>query len=184
MENEKIIAETKQWVRDVVIGMNFCPFALKEFNKNTIRYVVDESSTQKPCIDAVLNECIALDNDETIETTLVILPNGFEVFASFLKLIDKIENALIKNDYEGVYQLAHFHPEYLFADSDENDAANYTNRSMYPMLHILRESSLDKVLNDFSNPDSIPDKNIELARKKGLQFMQQLRLSCMKNVKP
>jgi hypothetical protein len=184
MENEKIIAETKQWVKEVVIGLNFCPFALKEFNKNTIRYVVDESSTQKPCIDAVLNECTALDNDETIETTLLILPNGFESFTTFLNLVDKVEHHLFKNNYDGIYQLAHFHPDYLFADSDENDAANYTNRSIYPMLHILRESSLDKILNEFANPDAIPDKNIELARTKGLEFMQQLRLSCLKNTKP
>jgi hypothetical protein len=102
----------------------------------------------------------------------------------FLNLVDKVEHHLFKNNYDGIYQLAHFHPHYLFADSDENDAANYTNRSIYPMLHILRESSLDKVLNEFANPDAIPDKNIELARTKGLEFMQQLRLSCLKNAKP
>lgn len=184
MDSEKIIAETKQWVKDVVIGMNFCPFALKEFNRNTIRYIVYESTTQKPCIEAVLSECELLDNDDAIETTLLIFPNGFNTFSSFLNLVSKAENALINNDYEGIYQLANFHPDYLFTDSDDEDPANFTNRSIYPMLHIIRESSLDKVLKEYADPDEIPNRNIVLARQKGLDFMQQLRFSCMRNAKP
>lgn len=184
MDTEKIIAETQHWVKDVVIGMNFCPFALKEFNRNTIRYVVHESDSQKSSVDCILSECQLLNNDESVETTLVIFPNGFSTFMSFLNLVNKAENALVKNDYEGIYQLANFHPDYLFADSNEDDAANFTNRSIYPMVHILRESSLDKVLKEYTNPDEIPNRNIELTRKKGLAFMQQLRLNCMRNIKP
>ncbi len=179
MENEIIIAETKQWVKDVVIGLNFCPFALKEFNRNSIRYVVIASTTQKVCLAAVLAECELLDKDDNIETTLLIFPAAFKSFDSFLNLVDKAETLLAKHDYEGIYQLANFHPDYLFADSDKSDAANYTNRSIYPMLHLLRESSLDKVLTEYADPDKIPDKNISLAQEKGLAFMQQLRANCL-----
>ncbi|MFM2224856.1 MAG: hypothetical protein RJA07_1058 [Bacteroidota bacterium] len=178
MENEIIIAETKAWVKEVVIGLNFCPFALKEFNRNSIRYVVVDATTQKPCLERVLEECKLLDEDESIETTLIIFPNAFKNFNSFLSIVDKAEGQLFENDYEGIYQVANFHPDYLFAGSDDTDAANYTNRSIYPMLHLLREASLDKVLSEYADPDKIPDRNIELARKKGLQFMQQLRQSC------
>ncbi|MFM2048303.1 MAG: hypothetical protein RI955_851 [Bacteroidota bacterium] len=178
MKNEIIIAETKAWVKEVVIGLNFCPFALKEFNRNSIRYVVVDETTEKSCLDKLLEECKLLDEDESIETTLIIFSNAFKNFNSFLDIIDNAENELLKNDYEGIYQIANFHPDYLFAGSDEKDAANYTNRSIYPMLHLLREASLDKVLSEYTDPDKIPDRNIELARKKGLQFMHQLRQSC------
>jgi hypothetical protein len=86
---------------------------------------------------------------------------------------------LIKNGYEGVYQVASFHPLYLFAGSDEKDAANYTNRSVYPMLHLLRESSIDKALESYIDPENIPVRNIEFARKKGLVYMKMLRDTCM-----
>ena len=180
MEHEIIIAETKAWVKEVVIGLNFCPFALKEFNRNSIRYVVIEATTQKLCLEALLAECKLLDEDESIETTLIIFPNAFKKFNSFLSIVDKAEKELFENDYEGIYQVANFHPVYLFANSDDTDAANYTNRSIYPMLHLIREASLDKVLSEYADPDKIPDRNIELARKKGLQFMQQLRQSCIR----
>jgi hypothetical protein len=84
-----------------------------------------------------------------------------------------------KQGYEGIYQLASFHPQYLFADSDENDPSNYTNRSPYPMLHILREASLEKVLESYPNPENIPERNIELTRSLGLETMQKLLAECI-----
>ena len=81
--------------------------------------------------------------------------------------------------YEGIYQLATFHPEYTFAGSSSDDPANYTNRSVYPMLHILREAAITKALEYFPDPDGIPQRNIDYARNKGLQYMQWLRASCM-----
>ncbi|MEN9522290.1 MAG: hypothetical protein RL065_667 [Bacteroidota bacterium] len=178
MENNTIIQETKNWVKEVVIGLNFCPFAAKEFDNNTIRYEVIHETLQKILLQKLEEEYKLLDENEAIETTLLILPKGYESFDKFLSLVNKVENHLVKTDYEGIYQIANFHPDYLFADSDENDAANYTNRSLYPMLHILREASLDEVLMNYSDPEKIPNRNISVARKKGLAFMQQLRSSC------
>jgi hypothetical protein len=79
-----------------------------------------------------------------------------------------------KQGYEGVYQVATFHPDYRFADSDESDASNYTNRSPYPMLHILREASVEKVLANYPDPEGIPERNIGLTRELGLTAMQKL----------
>ena len=97
----------------------------------------------------------------------------------YLDLVDKGERLLVKENYEGIYQLASFHPLYLFAGSNENDAANYTNRSPYPMLHILREDSITKALENFDDPDSIPEKNIDFAKTKGLEYMKMLAASCI-----
>jgi hypothetical protein len=93
--------------------------------------------------------------------------------------VKKSEKLLIKENYDGVYQIASFHPDYCFAGEDENDPANYTNRSIYPMLHILREESLTKALSLYPNPELIPQKNIDFARQKGLQYMQILRATCL-----
>jgi hypothetical protein len=82
---------------------------------------------------------------------------------------------LKRNGYEGVYQVASFHPLYLFVNSDENDPANYTNRSIYPMLHLLREESIDKALENYKEPESIPIRNVNFARDKGLTYMKLLR---------
>jgi uncharacterized protein len=80
-----------------------------------------------------------------------------------------------KQGYEGVYQVASFHPNYLFAGSHENDAANYTNRSVYPMLHLLREEAVEKALEHYKDPETIPERNIQFAREKGLAYMKKLQ---------
>jgi hypothetical protein len=96
-------------------------------------------------------------------------------FDDYLDLVSLAEDRLKRNDYEGIYQVASFHPLYLFTNSDENDPANYTNRSIYPMLHLLREESIDKVLENYKDPESIPTRNINFAREKGLAYMKMLR---------
>jgi hypothetical protein len=94
-------------------------------------------------------------------------------------LAEQAEKMLAKNDYEGVYQIASFHPDYLFEGSLDSDAANYTNRSIYPMLHILREESIEKAIEKFADPDGIPQRNIQFAQNKGLTYMKLLREQCM-----
>ena len=81
--------------------------------------------------------------------------------------------------HEGVYQVASFHPDYRFADAPDDDPANFTNRSVYPMLHLLREESLEKAIDGHSDPEGLPDKNVAFARDKGLAFMRKLRDACV-----
>ena len=127
------------------------------------------------CLDSFVNEIERLDNNEMIDTCLLILPNAFEKFEDYLGLLSLAEGLLKKKGYEGIYQLASFHPLYLFAGSNEDDAANYTNRSIYPMLHLLREESIDKAIENYKDPGSIPERNINFAREKGLAYMKMLR---------
>jgi hypothetical protein len=110
-----------------------------------------------------------------IETSFLIFPRAFSKFDDYLYLLSLAESFLKKKGYEGVYQVASFHPLYLFAGSDENDPANYTNRSIYPMLHLLREESIDKALENYNDPENIPERNINFAREKGLVYMKMLR---------
>ena len=171
------IIQTGNWIKQVVIGCNFCPFAAKALAKKTVRCIVVEKTDFKTALTALANEFEFLNSNENIETTFIIFSEGFTDFLQYLDLVDKGERLLIKENYEGVYQLASFHPQYLFAGSNENDPANYTNRSPYPMLHILREDSITKALENLVDPDSIPEKNIDFAKTKGLEYMKMLAAS-------
>ena len=175
MTTEQIIERTKKWIIDVVIGCNFCPFATNVVKQGSIFYKVEESVDIDKCLDSFVLEMKRLDNDAAIETTLVILPNGFQKFDDYLDLLSMAEKRLKKERYEGIFQVASFLPLYLFAGSEENVPANYTNRSIYPMLHLLREESIDRALENFKSPESIPARNINFAREKGLTYMKMLR---------
>ena len=159
----------------MVIGCNLCPFAANVVKQQTIFYKVEENTEMDVCLDSFVHEMKRLDNDAAIETSFLIFPKTFENFDDYLDLVALAENRLKRNGYEGVYQVASFHPLYLFAGSDENDPANYTNRSIYPMLQLLREESIDKALENYKSPESIPVRNINFAREKGLAYMKTLR---------
>lgn len=177
---ESIIEQTRKWIIDVVIGCNFCPFAAKEVKHNTIHYEVEYSDDPAVCLQSLLGECRRLDQNKLVETSLLILPNAVAVFEDYLNLLSSAERAIRKNGYEGIYQVASFHPLYLFAGAPENDAANYTNRSVYPMLHLLREQSIEQALKKYPAPGQIPERNILFAREKGVAYMQMLRDACLR----
>ncbi len=184
-EKELVINQTKKWIMDIVIGCNFCPFAAKEVKRNTIHYEVENNEVEnnidiKECLKSLLKECIHLDENENIETTLLIFPKSFKRFDDYLNLVLHAENLLKKKGYEGVYQVASFHPLYCFDNSSVDDAANFTNRSPYPMLHILREERIEQALLHYPNPEKIPENNINFTRKKGYAFMKMLRDTCLK----
>ena len=175
MNSEQVIDRTKKWIIDVVIGCNFCPFAVNVVKQQTIFYKVEENTDVEACLASFVLEMERLDNDLTIETSFLIFPNAFQKFDDYLDLVSLAEELLNRKGYEGVYQVASFHPLYLFANSDENDPANYTNRSIYPMLQLLREESIDKALANYKDPESIPARNINFAKEKGLAYMKMLR---------
>jgi uncharacterized protein len=176
---ELIIQQTKKWITDVVIGCNFCPFAAKEIKQNTVHYEIEYSDEPEDCLRAFLHECLRLDDHAAIETSFLILPNGVPQFDNYLALVAHAERILKQKGYEGIYQVASFHPLYRFADTPDNDAANYTNRSVYPMLHLLREESIERALKKYTDPEQIPERNIRFAREKGAAYMQMLRDACL-----
>jgi hypothetical protein len=176
--DDAAILQTTNWIKSVVIGCNFCPFAAKPMQQKTIQYVVSRESNPALCLELLRSEFEYLDEHEETETSFIIFPETFAVLDGYLDLAEQADD-LADEDYEGVYQVASFHPLYQFGGAPANDAANYTNRSIFPMLHILREESITNALKLFPNPDKIPEDNITYARAKGLNYMKLLRAACM-----
>ncbi|MDF2448145.1 MAG: hypothetical protein K0R26_649 [Bacteroidota bacterium] len=174
-----IINQTKKWINSVVIDCNFCPFAAKAMLKRDINFIIEPSNEITTTLQTLKTELHQLDRDPEIETSFIILSEGFIDFNDYLNLVEASENVLVEEDYEGIYQVASFHPDYCFDGAPKNDPANYTNRSIYPMLHILREDSVTKALSLYPHPEKIPQNNIKFAREKGLAYMQALRLACL-----
>lgn len=178
------IESSKTWVEQVIVKYNFCPFAHHDVMNNRVRYqccVLEDNAgtpvsadTSEAAVARLLTSLAAefayLEQHADTETTLLILPSGADDFYIYLNLLAIAEQYLRDEGYEGVFQIASFHPQYVFAGSASDDPANYTNRSPYPMLHILREASLERVLADFADPEMIPERNIEFARRKGALF--------------
>jgi hypothetical protein len=170
-----VIERTKNWIREIVIGLNFCPFARKPFKDELIVYKVDDTSDRAVALESLISICNYLEDNPSMETALLIFPNGFSDFEEYLDLVDLSEKLLKAEGFEGVYQVASFHPGYIFAGSDEIDPANYTNRSPYPMLHLLREDLLEIAIDKHANVDDIPNQNIAKAQSLGLEYFKKLK---------
>ena len=166
--------QTKQWIIDIIVGLNFCPFAKKELINSTIHYHVSQHKKLKLALAEFIEQCHYLQQNSDIETSLVIYENSFQQFEDYLDLVAYAEDLLVDSGFEGVFQIASFHPDYYFEGEDINDAANFTNRSPYPTLHLIREKSMARVLNIYKNPEEIPENNITLARTKGADFFKKI----------
>ncbi|WMX16874.1 DUF1415 domain-containing protein [Aureispira sp. CCB-E] len=175
---EEIVQQTKNWVAKVVVGLNFCPFAKREVLRDSIRYHVSNKDSLEEVLEELVRELNYLDKNVTTETTLLIYPKLFEDFESYLDLVDMGQSFLDQLNYEGIYQLASFHPQYQFGGTTLDDASNYTNRSPYPTLHIIREESIERALEHYEAPEEIPERNIQVAEEMGAKVLQQLLLDC------
>jgi uncharacterized protein len=184
LTDETVVEHTRRWIETVILACEFCPFAGREFARNSIRYSVIRGDDIERCLELLIEECVLLDAEADIETSLLMLPDAFADFDEFLDLAGIADALLIERGYEGIYQLASFHPDYCFADEAVNDPANYTNRSPYPTLHLLREASLERVLGEHPDPDLIPQRNIDYARRQGLEKMRALLEACTRADKP
>ena len=169
---EEIISQTKNWIKQIVIGLNFCPFAAQPFNDNSIHYKIIDSSKLNIILEELIRECNRMDADDKTDTSLLILPTGWGSFKTYLDLLDLSEKLIEQEGLEGIYQIASFHPDFLFAGTSENDASNYTNRSPYPMLHILREEQVEKAIKKHKDIHSIPNTNISKANELGVNYFK------------
>lgn len=178
--NDAPITQTKKWLSTVVIGQNFCPFAKREYDTGRIHYAVIETADLSEQLEQIILHCAALDAELARETSLLIFPTTLGDFEDYLDLLDVATALLEKQGYEGVYQLASFHPDYCFTEITANDPSHYTNRSPYPMIHILREASVEAALAKYPNPEMIPARNIRVAQDMGLEAMQGLLAACFR----
>jgi hypothetical protein len=169
LKSELIIEKTIEWLEKAVIGLNLCPFAKAVHVKKQIRFVVSDAPDEKSLIAELVNELQFLANHgaDEVDTTLLIHPaclNDFLEYNGFLELADQI---LDEQGFCGEFQIASFHPDYQFADSPGDAIENFTNRSPFPMLHLLRESSIAKAVDAFPDAEQIYGKNIETMRTIG-----------------
>ncbi len=178
MNNQQIVSETKQWLIDIVVGHNFCPFAKREVLGDKVHYQVTDADALEQSLMVLQQELQQLQQQPQIATSLIIFNTGFADFEQFLDLVDLANVYVDQGGYRGEFQLAHFHPDYLFEGEDPDDASHFTNRSPYPMLHLLREADLEQALKNYPNPETIPENNIAKARDLGqayfIHYLQQL----------
>jgi uncharacterized protein len=169
--DEQAIAATRAWLEHAVIGLNLCPFAKAPQVKGLVRYVVsqaqDPADLQADLIEQL--QWLAQRSAAEMETTLLIHPRALTDFNEYLQFIEAAEDAVADLDLEGVLQVASFHPQYRFAGTAFEDISNATNRSPYPMLHLLREDSMDRAVAAFPQPEAIYEANIATLERLGAE---------------
>jgi len=165
----QIIATTSQWLERAVIGLNLCPFAKAAYVKQRVRFTVSAATNDEALLDdliVALQELHAADPSEC-ETTLLIHPAALTDFLDYNDFLDAADAALDALGLTGVIQVASFHPQYQFAGTEPEDIENCTNRSPYPLLHLLREDSIEKAVQSYPDVDDIPQRNIETLQRLG-----------------
>lgn len=176
---DEIIDHTKIWLERAVIGLNLCPFAKSVFVKKQVRYALTAASTADELLAELENELNRLTDTAPAEldTTLLIHPLAMTDFLDYHFFLAEVD-ALNRNlGFDGIYQIASLHPHYEFAGSEPDDIANFTNRSPYPTLHLLRESSIDRAVAAFPDAASIFERNIETMERLGHEGWKKLWLA-------
>lgn len=153
------LSATRHWVESFVVGHEVCPFAGREVARDSIRYVVLEANQPDAALLRLMEECWHLDAHPETETTLLVLSEGLADFDDYLDALGLAETLLAEQGYEGVYQLASFHPDYQFEGETEDAPRNFTNRSPWPMWHLIREAGLERALAHYPDPEGIPARN-------------------------
>lgn len=171
--SDACLAATRTWVETFVVAENLCPFAGREVQRGTIDYRVIDGGDWPRALAALIAACRELEAAARIETCLLVIPEGLEAFDDYLDFLGLAETLMTDQGYEGVFQLASFHPDYCFADAEPEDPANYTNRSPWPMLHLLREASLERALAAYPDPEAIPQRNMNRLREIGGEPLAQ-----------
>jgi len=162
-KEQTILDETQKWLHKVVLGLNLCPFAHEPVKQDKVKYLVSHELAETAIIRVLHNELIFL-NEKTAkecETTLIILSDGLKNFLDYNDFLAMANDYLANNDWDGVFQIASFHPYYCFANTQPNDPENLTNRSPYPIIQILREETLSNAIDQGIDTEAIYKRNIE-----------------------
>lgn len=173
---DAVIAATRRWVDRAVIGLNLCPFAKGVQTKDQVHYVVSQATGAQQLLDDLKTELHALHAADPAQrdTTLLIAPQVFADFLDFNDFLDRADRLLRKLRMDGQYQIASFHPQFLFADAAADDISHCTNRAPYPILHVLREASIDRAVEAFPDASLIFEKNMQTLRALGVEGWQAL----------
>ncbi|SDJ54841.1 DUF1415 domain-containing protein [Microbulbifer yueqingensis] len=174
--NDPVIRDVEKWLTDVVVGLNLCPFARRPLRAGQVRFTVSEARNDEALMADLLAEMELLDARPPgeLETTLLIIPHYLAEFADYNQFLDLAEWLVERHGYTGTYQLASFHPDYQFAGTEADDAGNLTNRAPYPLLHLIREATVERVLELYPDPEAIPERNIRRVQSLSREEMRKL----------
>jgi len=177
---EQAVAEARNWVERIVIRHNFCPFAHKPARNNVIRYVACMDDSEEALVEILISELLKLrDADHSVhETTVLVAPNCLRDFHLYNQFLDLIDVLLEQFNLQGVLQVASFHPDYQFADLDEDDVRNYTNRTPHPMFHLIVEDDIERARNTYPDVESIPETNMRVLEEMGLEEAKRQLAAC------
>ncbi len=175
MSDPDPIAATRRWIREFVIGFNLCPFAKKVFDADRIRFTTTDVTSETDLLNVLTEELKFLSQAERaeVETTILIHPQSLTDFLNYNDFLSRADQRLKELGLFGVIQIASFHPQYQFAGTNPDDVTNYTNRSPYPMLHLIREASITEVGGDPEVLLGIPERNMALLRSLGLAIVKK-----------
>ena len=170
--------DTRRWLERAVIGLNLCPFAKAVHVKGLVHVAVSDARDDGSVLEDFASELDALvaADPAARETTLLVVPHCLHDFLEFNDFMGRAERLLRKRKLEGVIQVASFHPQYQFEGTEADDITNFTNRSPYPTLHLLREDSIDRAVESFPHPEAIYEANMETLRRMGPEGWRALEV--------
>jgi hypothetical protein len=176
--NDHTVSAVQRWIDRFVVRLDLCPFARGALENGSVRFILSEASDEAQLLQALKDALELLSGDPNIETAFVVHPNVLADFYDFNQFLGDCDRLLVAMDLEGVFQIASFHPHYQFAQTEPADAENYSNRSPYPMLHILREQSVERAVGAYPDIDKVPDRNVETLNKIGVERLQLMWRAC------
>lgn len=174
VNNDSAVRSVQKWVETFVVGMNLCPFAKHEMLNNRVRFTSTKANSEEQLLMALQDEVELLNSEPAIETTLLIHPNVLQDFYDYNQFLALADALLVDLKLEGTYQIASFHPDYQFGGTEPGDAENYTNRAPYPVLHLIREASLERAIKEYPESSQIPDNNVAQMNSLGHDKLQAL----------
>jgi uncharacterized protein len=177
MNTQDVLAETQRWVEKFVIGLNICPFAGIPASQGRVRYALSEAKDIDVLYQDLLKEMAYLieRSPDEVETTVLVHPSVLQDFMAYLDFLEIVDEAIEEAGLEGILQVASFHPDYQFDGPPADDPSHYTNRSPYPMLHILREDSISAAVDGHPDVEGIPARNIQKMQELGIEGLQAYR---------
>lgn len=172
--NETVLV--RNWLEQAVLGLGLCPFAGEPWHAGRVRLTVSTAASEQVLLEDLHSELtlLAETDPEVLETTLLIVPNLLHNFSDYNQFLDLADTLLEEHDWSGHFQIASFHPDYQFADTEPGDLENLTNRSPFPLLHLLRESTMSRAVAEHPDPAQIPVNNIATLRGLSKERLQEV----------
>ncbi|MBT8448191.1 MAG: DUF1415 domain-containing protein [Gammaproteobacteria bacterium] len=173
LDTECCISQSRRWVEGFIQKRNICPFATKVITEQQLAYRCFDNNDVEYCLTEIFVLLRKMQEQASPETMLIILPAWQEDFDGFLEVCEIARELLAAHELQNEFQFATFHPKYLFQNEAPDSPSHYTNRSPWPMLHIIRQSSISNALRHYPDPESIPDKNIKTMHRLGSDYLRQ-----------